>query len=64
MNQRIAKAGRLGLVTSQTEKLPYSIELWDGASRAQLTPSLPARFFRRRAKSIPSRGYCCAAGSE
>ena len=34
MNQRIAKAGRLGLVASQTEKLPYSIELWDGAAAA------------------------------
>ena len=34
MNQRIAKAGRLGLVASQTKKLPYSIELWDGAAAA------------------------------
>ena len=33
MNQRIAKAGRLGAVTSQTEQLPYSIELWDGSGR-------------------------------
>ena len=29
MNQRIAKIGRLGVVATQTEKLPYSIELWD-----------------------------------
>ena len=34
MNQRIAKAGRLGLVASQTEKLPYSIELWDSGGHA------------------------------
>jgi hypothetical protein len=34
MNQRIAKAGRLGLVASQPEKLPYSIELWDDAAGA------------------------------
>jgi hypothetical protein len=29
MNQRIAKVGRLSVVARQTEKLPYSIELWD-----------------------------------
>jgi hypothetical protein len=29
MNQRIAKVGRLGVVATQTDKLPYSIELWD-----------------------------------
>jgi hypothetical protein len=34
MNQRIAKAGGLGLIASQTEKLPYSIELWNGAGGA------------------------------
>jgi hypothetical protein len=34
MNQRIAEAGRLGLVASQAEKLPYGIELWDGAGEA------------------------------
>ena len=34
MNQRIAKAARLGVVTTQAEKLPYSIELWDDGGRA------------------------------
>ncbi len=30
MNQRIAKAGRSGVVVAaQAEKLPYSVELWD-----------------------------------
>ena len=29
MNQRIAKVGRLSVVARQTEKLAYSIELWD-----------------------------------
>jgi hypothetical protein len=32
MIERVAKAGRLGLVASQTEELPYSIELWDSAA--------------------------------
>ncbi len=35
MNQRIAKAGRLGVVVAaQAEKLPYSIELWDDGGGA------------------------------
>lgn len=29
MIERIAKAGRLGIVETQNDKLPYSIELWD-----------------------------------
>ena len=29
MIERIAKAGRLGIVATQSDKLPYSIELWD-----------------------------------
>jgi hypothetical protein len=29
MIERIAKAGRLGIVATQGDKLPYSIELWD-----------------------------------
>ena len=34
MNQRTAKVGPVGTVTSQTEQLPYSIELWDRFGRA------------------------------
>jgi hypothetical protein len=34
MIQRIAKVGRLGVVTDQAEKLPYSIELWDGGGQS------------------------------
>ena len=34
MNQRIAKVGRLGVVATQSDKLPYSIELWDDAGQA------------------------------
>jgi hypothetical protein len=34
MNQRIVKTGRLSLVATQTEKLPYSIELWDSDGHA------------------------------
>jgi uncharacterized membrane protein YhfC len=35
MNQRIAKGGRLGLLaTTQAEKLPYSVELWDRGGHA------------------------------
>ncbi|MBO0719124.1 MAG: hypothetical protein J2P55_17595 [Rhizobiales bacterium] len=33
MTERIAKAGRLGVVTNQAESLPYSIELWDSGGR-------------------------------
>jgi hypothetical protein len=29
MIERIAKTARLGLVSTEAEKLPYSIELWD-----------------------------------
>lgn len=32
MIERIAKTGRLGILASQSEELPYSIELWDGAA--------------------------------
>jgi uncharacterized membrane protein YhfC len=34
MNQRIVKVGRLGIVTTQSDKLPYSIELWDDRGMA------------------------------
>ena len=33
MIERIAKAGRLGLVVTEAEKLPYSIELWDSGGQ-------------------------------
>lgn len=33
MIERIAKAGGLGVVISQAEKLPYSIELWDSGAK-------------------------------
>jgi hypothetical protein len=33
MIERIAKAGRLGIVATQSDKLPYSIELWDDGGR-------------------------------
>ncbi len=50
MNQRIAKAGRLGVVvTAQSEKLPYSIELWDnggGALERVLARALNAQLAR------------------
>ncbi|MGE5366461.1 MAG: hypothetical protein ACM3PO_04200 [Betaproteobacteria bacterium] len=32
--ERIAKAGRLGLVAAEVEKLPYSSELWDSGGHA------------------------------
>jgi hypothetical protein len=34
MIERIAKAGRLGIVATRSDKLPYSIELWDGGGQA------------------------------
>ena len=34
MMEHKAKAGRLGVVTNQAEKLPYSIELWDSGGQA------------------------------
>jgi hypothetical protein len=30
----LQRAGRLGLVAAETEKLPYSIELWDSGGHA------------------------------
>jgi len=49
MNQRIAKGGRLGVVTNQNEPLPYSIELWDssgGARERVLARALNAQLAR------------------
>ncbi len=50
MNERIAKAGRLGVVVAaQAEKLPYSIELWDdggGALERVLARALNAQLAR------------------
>jgi hypothetical protein len=34
MIERIPKVGRLGDAATQAEKLPYSIELWDGGGHA------------------------------
>jgi hypothetical protein len=34
MNQRTAKDGRVSVLAAQTEKLSYSIELWDPDARA------------------------------
>jgi hypothetical protein len=34
MIERIARVGRLGLVATEAEKLPYSIELWDSGGHA------------------------------
>jgi uncharacterized membrane protein YhfC len=33
MIERIAKSGRLGVVTNHAEMLPYSIELWDSGGQ-------------------------------
>jgi hypothetical protein len=32
MIERIARAGRLSVVATPTDKLPYSVELWDEGS--------------------------------
>ena len=62
MIQRMAKVGRLGVVTDQAEKLPYSIELWDSGGQSlervlgtRSMHSLRGRSFTRRRRSIPSR---------
>jgi hypothetical protein len=34
MIERIARAGRLSVVATQTDALPYSIELWDEGGEA------------------------------
>jgi hypothetical protein len=34
MNERITKVRRLGVVAPQTEKLSYSVELWDDDAAA------------------------------
>jgi hypothetical protein len=35
MIERMAKAGRLSVVATQTDTLPYSIELWDQGAEAR-----------------------------
>jgi hypothetical protein len=69
MIERIAKAGRLGLVVTEAEKLPYSIELWDSGGQvlervvsARSMRSLPERSFTRHGRNILRREFCCAEG--
>ena len=77
MNQRIAKGGRLGVVTNQTEQLPYSIELWDDPGRAlervlarALNAQLARAIFLAAQKEHPHgrillrRGSCTIADSD
>jgi len=35
MIERTARMGRLGVVATQSDKLPYSIELWDDGGQAR-----------------------------
>jgi hypothetical protein len=69
MNQRIAKVGRLGLVATQAEKLPYSIELWDSDGHAldvlarALDAQLARAIFHAARKEHPDRRILLRRGA-
>ena len=70
MNQRIAKAGRLSVVATRTEKLPYSIELWDSAAAElervlarALDAQLARAIFHAARKEHPDRRVLLRRGS-
>ena len=70
MNQRIAKVGRLGVVATQTEKLPYSIELWDSDGHAlervlarALDAQLARAIFHAARKEHPDRRVLMRRGA-
>ena len=70
MNQRTAKAARLGVVTTQTDMLPYSIELWDDDGHAlervlarALDAQLARAIFHAARKEHPDRRILLRRGA-
>jgi len=64
MNQRTAKDGRVSVLAAQTEKLSYSIELWDLDAQAlervlarAFSPQLARAIFRAVQKEHPDQAW-------
>lgn len=70
MSQRIAKVGRLAVVTDRADELPYSIELWDDAGQAlervharALNAQLAREIFQAAKKEHPDARIILRRGS-
>lgn len=70
MNRGTAKDGRLSVLAAQTEKLSYSIELWDPDARAlervlarAFSPPLARAIFRAAQKEHPDQRILLRRGS-
>ena len=70
MNQRTAKDGRVSVLAAQTEKLSYSIELWDPDARAlervlarAVSPQLARAIFRAAQKEHPDQRILLRRGT-
>jgi hypothetical protein len=70
MNRGTAKDGRVSVLAAQTEKLSYSIELWDPDARAlervlarAFSPPLARAIFRAAQKEYPDQRILLRRGS-
>lgn len=70
MNRGTAKDGRVSVLAAQTEKLSYSIELWDPDARAlervlarAFSPPLARAIFRAAQKEHPDQRILLRRGS-
>jgi hypothetical protein len=70
MNQRTAKDGRVSVLAAQTEKLSYSIELWDPDARTlervlgrAFSPQLARAIFHAAQKEHPDQRILLRRGT-
>lgn len=70
MNRGTAKDGRVSVLAAQTEKLSYSIELWDPDARAlervlarAFSPQLARAIFHAAQKEHPDQRILLRRGS-
>ena len=70
MNQRTTKDGRVSVLAAQTEKLSYSIELWDLDAQAlervlarAFSPQLARAIFRAAQKEHPDQRILLRRGT-
>jgi hypothetical protein len=70
MNQRTTKDGRVCVLAAQTEKLSYSIELWDLDAQAlervlarAFSPQLARAIFRAAQKEHPDQRILLRRGT-
>jgi hypothetical protein len=70
MNQRTAKDGRVNVLAAHTEKLSYSVELWDQDAQAlervlarAFSPQLARAIFRAAQKEHPDQRILLRRGT-